>query len=387
MKIRTLPLAIAGALTVPTAVHAVKYKLSGQVNRAIVYQNDGENSQTRNVDASTSGTRFRLRGSEDLGNGVQVGFYWELQTQSADSFFAAPTQNAAPVFDLNTGGDLRQANVFFATRLGTLTIGQTHGAGDGATEVDLSGTTTSVYHGRTSFTAGMAWRTSGGAALRDPAPGSFTADGGATDVRGNTLLSGTADAGSVITAGDTFNEYDGFSRYDAIRYDSPALGPVVLSASIGNSSLWEVAGRLRTALAGGTLSAALFYGQDYGQTPLDNKRYGGSASYLFSQGTNITAAYARQEQQAAGGTNSDVYTIKLGQKWGPHAVAVQYSVGDDVTPGFHDTGYGIGYNFSLKKAKTDIYAAYMFTELDTPTGVPSAEDQRVALIGARVRFD
>jgi hypothetical protein len=200
----------------------------------------------------------------------------------------------------------------------------------------------------------------------------------------------TAAGGTIagsLTAGQTFNNYDAFSRYDALRYDSPALGPATLSASIGNADRWEVAVRLNTGLAGGQLAAAMFYGQDHGRTATDDDRYGGSASYLFSQGTNLSLAYARNEQNVAGGTDSGVYTVKLGHTWGAHALAAQYSVGDDVTPGYQDTAYGIGYNHRLAKVKADLYAAFLHVELDTPAGIASVEDHNVVIAAARVSFD
>ena len=59
-----------GAMTAPMAAQAVKYKLSGQVNRATLFQDDGVQSGVRHVDNISSGTRFRLKGSEDIGNGM-----------------------------------------------------------------------------------------------------------------------------------------------------------------------------------------------------------------------------------------------------------------------------------------------------------------------------
>jgi predicted porin len=367
MKRNALHLAIAGAMTFPMAAQAVKYSLSGQVSRALIYMDDGEQSALRQTDNGVSGTRFRLRGSEDLGNGMQVGFYWELQTQSAAPANQRPDLNGEgddPVFG---GGDLRQANVFFSGKWGKLTLGQTDGAGNAGTEVDLSGTDLSgAYHGRTSFNGGMRWRTGSG--------GCITAAGAADPT-----------CASAATAGTFFSEYDAFSRYDAIRYDSPALGPVTLSTSIGNDNKWEVAGRLSTGLAGGQLQAALFYGEATGDLNVDN-RYGGSASYLFSQGTNITVAYAHNKTEA--GLKSHVYSVKLGHKWGTNAISIGYGEADDVTTnGFQDTGWNVGFVHSLPKANTQLYASYLFQSLDAPAGTPSVEDMNAFIVGARVQFD
>lgn len=44
MSRKILSVAVATAMLVPTAASAVTYKLSGQVNRAIVYMDDGAQS-------------------------------------------------------------------------------------------------------------------------------------------------------------------------------------------------------------------------------------------------------------------------------------------------------------------------------------------------------
>ena len=62
MQKRVLCAAIASAMVLPSSAGAVKYKLSGQVSRAVAYYDDGQQSDVRHVDNQASGTRFRLRG-------------------------------------------------------------------------------------------------------------------------------------------------------------------------------------------------------------------------------------------------------------------------------------------------------------------------------------
>jgi predicted porin len=363
MNKKLLTVAIAGAMAAPMSAQAVKYKLSGQVNRAMVFMDDGVQSDIRSVDNIASGTRFRLRGSEDMGNGMKVGFYWELQTSSNPSSGARPDQNSDGNQNTN---NIRQANVWFSGNWGKLSLGQLDGAANGASEADLSGVAISgVYSGRTSFTGGINWRTSGGGGV-----------GG-------------------LAAGDTSSNFDGFSRYDGVRYDSPALGPVTVSVSMGNDNKWDAAARVNTALGGGQISGALFYGEN-DQAPTGDGgvdgRYGGSLSYLFSQGTNVTFAYAINENEVAGAPDESNWNIKLGHKWGPHAVAAQYGITDDLGAiGNEDTGYSIGYVYSMKKVNTELYASYMHQELDVNTarsGLPgNVEDIDVFVVGARVKFN
>ena len=147
----------------------------------------------------------------------------------------------------------------------------------------------------------------------------------------------------------------------------------------------EKAARQEITIAGGKLSAALFYGEDSGEGNIDS-RYGGSASYLFSQGTNITGHYTENEPDNAT-SDADSWSLKLGHKWGPHAVSIGYGEAEDVVVGFEDQGWNIGYVHNLKKANTQLYASFNHHELDTPTGTASVEDISAFVVGARVKFD
>ena len=357
--------ATAAAMATPMTAQAVKYKISGQVNRAIVFMDDGQQSDVRNVDSSASGSRFRFRGSEELGNGMKVGMYYEMQLASIPSSGERPDMDEPRNSD---GVGIRQANVWFSGNWGKLTVGQGDGAGNGATEADLSGTSIATAPARNSYTGGMRWRTN-------------TAGGAPLMV-----------GGKVLTEGQTYNSFDGFSRYDNVRYDTPSLGPVKLAVSFGNDQLWEIAGRANTALGGGQLSAGLFYSQDTGVSNV-NGRYGGSLAYLFSQGTNLSGHYSLNESEKAGTNDGSSWHIKLGHKWGANAAAVTYWQGDDTNgivgapKGFEDQGIGVGFVHSLKKANTQLYASFFHNELDTPTGVASVQDHNAFVVGARVKFD
>jgi len=348
MNKKLLSIAIAGAMAVPLSAQAVKYKLSGQVNRAIVFMDDGEQSGVRHVDAGTSSSRIRLKGSQDIGNGMKAGFYWENDMRSNKSSGNTPEMNGDGA---DSAVGIRQSNVWFSGNWGKLTMGHTDGAGNGATENDW--VPSGAYHGRTSFTGGMKWRTSGG-------------------------LNPTG-----LTEGSTFNEYDAFSRHDVIRYDSPKLGPAKIAASVGNDSVWEVGLTSDANIGGGNLLFSAFYGED-SQKGTDN-RWGGSFRYRFSQGTKISGSYA--ENETVGGLNSDVFTVGIGHTWGNSTVSVHYSQASDVTAGYDDEAWNIGFDHSLPKAKIDLYSAFFHTELNTPVGVKSVEDHNTFLVGARVKFN
>jgi predicted porin len=346
----------------------VKYKLSGQINRAAVYQNDGQNSDIQFVDNGASGTRWRLKGSEEIGNGMKVGFNWEWQRSSNPGTAAIGTDG-----DRAASNTLRKAEVWFSGGWGKVSLGQGDGAGNGTTEVDLSDTWNVAYYGRTSFGAGVAWRCTGTAGGCD----------------GANLTTG----GVALTHGDTFSEFDAFSRYDRVRYDSPSLGPVTLSVSAGQADRYEGAVRWSQGLGGGQISAGLFYGQDTGVT---EARYGGSVSYLFSFGTNITVAGAENEPVPdalnTDSTKATTWYVKVGHKWGNNAVSVSYGESKDTffvtgLGGFTDKGFQIGFNHNIPKAKVDLYAGIHGNQLDVPSGVASVDDIYAVVVGTKLKFD
>lgn len=365
MKKTSLAIAIAGLAATPLATHAVKYALSGQVNRAVVFVDDGADSQVRNVDATSSGTRFQLRGSEDLGNGLKLGFFWQLQTMSnPPGTQGAQSQGDAVAFDI------RQANVSLGGAFGTLILGQTSAASDGAMEADLSGTGALTTSAVTTYSGGTAWRSS--------APG-------------RTAL-GFGPAGS-------YSSFDG-GRLDAVRYDSPALGPVSVSASVGNDGYWDVAMRAGGDAGGGRYAIAAHYQDQTGRDGAaggagnrDRVQYGGSVSYRFSQGTSVGGHYGRRDDDLSGRDEATSWSVKLGHRAGRHAVSVQFAAGDDV---FTNAGGGVearfvdvGYVYSMARAQAIVYAGFQhaWADADAGAGLGGIEDIDTFVVGSRVSFD
>jgi predicted porin len=340
----------------------------------MVYQNDGTNTDIQFTDNISSGTRWRLTGSEDIGNGMKVGFNWEWQnSQNA-------TGSTIGSGDFGESETMRKAEVWFSGGWGKVSLGQGDGAGNGTTEVDLSDTWNVAYTGRSSFGAAVQWRTSGGGTITDgsAAPTTFSFDP-------NTALTKKADTNAALTHGSTFSHFDAFSRYDRIRYDSPALGPVTLAVSAGQSDRYEGAIRWSQGIGGGQISAGAFYGKDRAGSKDVKNRYGGSIAYLFSFGTNLQASYS--ENEFTGETKGKNWYLKVGHKWGNNAVSVGYGESKDIVAGFKNKGFNFGFNHNIPKAKVDLYAGFAGNTLDTPSGVPSVDDIYTVSVGTKLKFD
>jgi predicted porin len=359
MNKKLLTVAVSSALAAPMAAHAVKYKLSGQINRAAVYQDDGQQSDIQFIDNTSSGTRWRLTGSEDMGNGMKVGFNWEWQNSSHNSTQPIRTSSSS---DAQT---MRKAEVWFSGGWGKVSLGQGDGAGNGTTEVDLTSTWNVAYTGRNSFGASVVWRTAGG--------GAINSTGGATAVSST----------NAISHGDTFSHWDAFSRYDRVRYDTPALGPVTVSVSAGQTDRYEGAVRWSQGLGGGQVSAAAFYGRD---ASVDS-RFGISGAYLFSFGTSLQFSYAENENKAVGSPTSKNWYVKVGHNWGNNSVGVGYGESEDKIVNFKDKGFNLGYNYNIPKAKVDLYAGAAFNQLDVPAGGVDVDDVITVTVGTKLKFD
>ena len=187
-----------------------------------------------------------------------------------------------------------------------------------------------------------------------------------------------------LTHGATFSEFDAFSRYDRVRYDSPSLGPITLSVSAGQADRYEGAVRWSQGIGGGQISAGLFYGK---QNNVTKNRYGGSVSYLFSFGTNLQFAYAENDPDVAASTKGKNWYLKVGHKWGNNAVSIGYGESKDIVVGFKNSGFNIGFNHNIPKAKVDLYAGIAGNTLDSPSTSPSVDDIYTVTVGTKLKFD
>ncbi len=351
MKKKALAIAIATALTAPMAAHAVKVKVSGQVNKALMMSDDGTFSQTHIVDNDNSSTRFRFSGSEDLGNGVTAGLIWEVQQQSNPSN-DVKMKATGDVSDSTAGVPFfeRRAAVYFKGGFGRVLLGQYQVAADGAVEKDLSGTSLADYGSRQAVAGDIAYRTSTGATP-------------VSDIEAN------------------YNNFDGLSRRDLIRYDSPKLGGAANVSVSGGADFWDAALHVKTSFGGGKFAA----GAAYTSQPTRDTT-GLSASFLFSQGTSITAHWAEQDNDGVGSRDPDVYGIKLGHKFGMNSVSISYSEASDVAAVGRDSEViSLAWVHKLKKPKVELYALYRNWEL-SGAGTAGIDEIDVVMVGSRIKF-
>lgn len=331
----------------------LEVKLSVQVNRAIMHVDDGGESATFYVDNDNSSTRLRLTGTAPVRPGLRAGAVFETEFQSnASNEVSFGAQDISP--ELNE----RHMDVFFEGGWGKASLGQGDGAANGATEVDLSGTAVAHWAGASDIGGAFGFR---------DAAGGF--------VPGATIAS-------------TTDRQDFESRYDRVRYDTPKFAGFSVAGSWGTKDNGRDVQELALWYSGelgaiGRLAGALGYSSEAAVPGgIDDKVVGGSASWLHGSGFNAT--FAHTQRDVAASREGKFTYVKLGYKFGRHALSVDYAKGDDqAAAGDEGKMLGAGYVWT-PIAWAEIYGALKRHKLDR-SGT-SAQDIDIFMIGTRVRF-
>lgn len=341
-----IPFAVT-ALALATSA-AAEVKVSGQINRMVANIDNGNDSELQHLDNNGSGTRFRLTGAQDAGNGLEVGFIWESQYQSNPSNGA----DADDVTDFNDNGIVsRHRDLYIKGSFGKVSMGQGDGAANGITEMDYTGTTYLTYYASVEDIWG-----------------------------GVSFFDGSADTG--FNVGDLFSGFDALSRNDRLRYDSPQLGPVTVSVDMGQGGKTEAAVRFDTEIGGvGKIKGGIgmWDQNDAGA----RKGTAGSIAFMHDTGFNAYLAFGEQDATTAGASDPSSTTFGLGYRMGDHSISVNFGTTDDLSDGNSADSFNVGYvNRSLKS--TDLYAGLQTFSADLSAG--DADDIQIVFAGARVRF-
>lgn len=329
--------------------YAFDFKVSGQLNRAVMSVDNGETSDTYFVDNTNSSSRFRFTGGGDISDSLEAGFNYEMEFESEPS---------VSVNEENSGGntnklDERIAEVYLKGAFGKVSLGQGDGAVNGLTHISLSGT------GVASLLA------------------HYSMIGGGIQFQENGLASGT-------TVRNAFSELDFESRYDRVSYASPGIGSLTLVASAGRKSdmVYEVGVTQSSEYSFGKVAAGIGFSQEKVSGADDNETLGGSASVLLNSGLNAAVSYS--ELSDATERDPKNIAVQIGYKFGNHATSIDYGITEDM----HlkgDDGDVFSLNYVYKPAPwIELYASGRQFNLDRKG---SDYDDVVALLaGSRIKF-
>lgn len=364
--IRAVAIAV---LLSPVASQALEHAISGHVNRLVRFADDGKASDVQHLDNASSRTRIRWRGRGDIGRGMRASIYIETAVASGQSSRAPiKLDDDAPDQAFN----IRHSALAFSGKWGQIRLGHTSQALDGAAHVDLSGDKlVSWSEAPVDLAGGIAWR---------------TGDGGT--IRGGNC--GTTDC----TVSSARNDFDG-GRSDILRYDSPKLGPLAVSAAVWNDNAFDIAATVSGQIGGGELKLA--GGWQKQDQRSDFNQWAASGSFLFSQGTSITMSFGGRDLKGSGDDPIN-YFFKVGHKWGNNSINVGGGQTQDLMTGGADA-WNIGFAFvhNLPKPGVELYAGFHHHQLDLSSGAKtrlaftgastSTEDVNLFVVGSRIRFD
>ncbi len=343
---------------VPSSLSNVKLSLYGQINRAGLYGNNGDSSKWYFVDNINSQTRLGVNALADLGNAWTTGgrIEYGILSNASTDVNQLTTNNAT-----ETTFNLRWAEVFFANEgLGKLSLGKGDSASNNSSEVDLSGTAVASF----SEVADM-----GGAML---------------------FFDGTTTTLATIKIKDVFNNFDGLSRTDRLRYDTPAFGGFSLATSYSSGDAFDGALLFNRKFGETKVAAAFAAASPNDLNDSTSVQYGGSASVLLPMGLNATVAGGVRDLDQSNRDNPTNWYTKLGyQVTFYEAATTSFSVDYGETADLRQEGdtaktWAVAAVHNLSDWGTEIYLAYRNFKLDSDAG--DFDDIYTVWAGARVKF-
>ncbi len=218
----------------------VKLEVSGQVNEALIFWDDGVESNQGVYTNDNGRTRFRFKGSAKITDDVKAGYLLEIGVRGANSKrFDQDNPNPAD----EAGLDVRHSTWYLESKsLGALWVGRTAPAAEGITEVNLANT-------------------------KDVAKFADVEDSGlGLLVRSGATLSNLSFRRAINDFGDQPGEPE---RGNIVKYVSPELAGFALTAAWGGDDYWDVGVKYKGEMGGFKLAAGIAYGQEENDNGID----------------------------------------------------------------------------------------------------------------------
>jgi hypothetical protein len=251
--------------------------ISGQVVRALWTADDGVSSDVFNTDGDWTGTRVRWVAKGTLNANVTAGATIEMDVAQSNEPGSVTMSNrgTAGTESADSAWTIRHEYVWVNhKKMGKVSLGQTNSASNGRSESDYSGT------------------------------GIFAGSNGKSYGQGISFINGADSANptkSSVTVGEAFSNFDGASRTDVLRYDTPSFMGIKLAASVH---------------AGGNADAGVDYQGKFGAVKVrvqagylafnakgtKDTQINGSLAVLHDSGLNASFAMGRLSYDTAAAT-------------------------------------------------------------------------------------
>ncbi|MCW5201133.1 porin [Desulfobulbus sp. F4] len=360
----------ASALEIKSGNDKIQVKLYGHLARAVMLADDGKESRVFHVDNTNSESRIGLDGKLEVSETLTIGSNFELQWQSNPSDKVSMEEES-----ISGKFEERLLDIYADSKpFGKFSLGRGKMSSDDSTEVDLSGTDLAGNVGVADVGGGLKFN---GPASLDP---TVDEDGEIVDKR--------------LTVSNVFDQMDGLSRRNRVRYDTPKFAGFGLGVSAGEKDMADATLTYAGQFSGSKVQGALAWvnpgsGKDYSQ--LD-----GSLSVLFDFGLNLTVASGtRDMDKMPAGGDEPVFTYgKIGWKvedllsCGSTAFSFDYGVYENVkhqNKGEEGTAYGLQLVQKLSDYSTELYAAWRNYSLEDSSSA-DYDDISILMAGARIKF-
>jgi len=338
--------------------------ISGSINRAMQYVDNGNSNAWHNVDGGTDGSRLRILVNGQLTESVKVGGTWEadLPTSSDHGKTSSTEANAqGSTSTTSSAFNVRHVNVTFShATLGKFSIGQGNVASNNLKSL-----------GKTSKSeTGLS---SGGAML---------------------LFDKTALTQTTLSAGGQFASYFG-TRADRIRYDTPSLMGFAAAISMGDSGRSDATITYGATYGDVTVAAGVHGTHTGSASPTEN--IGGSVAAKHTSGLSIGAHYGQEN----GTSNNAGTTVNIeGSAWGAEvgfttsamsslgatSFEVKYVESDEATVDLMEAeAVGFTINQDLP-AGVNLYGMYKVASFDDGAASTAIDDVTVFMVGTRIKF-
>lgn len=209
--------------------------VSGQINQALLAWDDGGERNAYVVGNKNDQSNFSVAGRVELADGLGAGYSLTVRLRDTLSNEVDQLRD-----DPGSGFQIWESFWYLESRrLGRLTLGQLSRVSNGTPENDLSETVSAGFAGVQEL--------SGAFALRH---------------RAGTL--------SALTLGSVIDDFNGETA-NVVRYDTPSLGGLVLSASWGEDDIWDIGARYEGEVRDLKIAAAVAYTVDRDENGIDGE--------------------------------------------------------------------------------------------------------------------
>jgi hypothetical protein len=383
-------------------------KITGQVNRAVLWHDNGKKSNTTHVDNANSPTRLNIAATGKWNDETTVMGEMELYVESNSS---AKTS----VHDM--GGDDISINIAQVgvenKRFGNIHGGKlTMASGDSITENDHSGTTVLAE-------GGLAGQLAGGSRFQKKSTASFPDNVTvATGVNNNGL--GNASNNGAVNVSAVFDQANGAGERNAIKYTTPTYWGFNLSTSHGydtegvangGNDLWDVALRYGGDFNGYKVSATVAYYENHTTPVLSGgnanvhtgfDQVSGSIGMSTPFGFNLFFSGSHRDWDRARAHDAHHWHIKPGYQHkffecGLTNFAVDYGRYENfvfdttsdvrIKDKYKGRTWGVFLVQNFDRIATDVYLGYRNYELKIK-GNPAvkAKDIDAVMFGMRIKF-